>query len=185
MNKEYVICDKADLVAVADVVREKTGGTDSITVEGLADAVRGANVNLDTEITEQENIIDLIQTALEGKAAGGSGGGITMPEMVTINYEIANTPNGYNGMNLEYWGIDENNQICNFQHTITDLTGSFTCIKDSWVEFYTNISWDSDLEIYIGNITGTAFYEPAYVGGYVGDWLIRAIRNDNITIELY
>ena len=84
-RKEYVICEKSDLVAVADVVREKTGSTDDITVSGLANAVRSAEVNLDAEITEQENIIDLIQAALEGKAAGD--GGVTVPELCTINFD--------------------------------------------------------------------------------------------------
>ena len=59
MNKEYVICEKSELVAVADAIREKTGGTDDLTVSGLASAV--------SEIE--------------------AGGGVTMPEMCTVTFE--------------------------------------------------------------------------------------------------
>ena len=34
-NKEYVICDKEDLVAIADAVRAKNGSSDTLAVEEL------------------------------------------------------------------------------------------------------------------------------------------------------
>ena len=81
-NKEYVICDKEDLVAIADAVRAKNGSSDTLAVEELPSAINGivSAENLDEEIAEQEEkiasqdgLIADIVAALEGKVAGGSG----------------------------------------------------------------------------------------------------------------
>lgn len=39
MAQEYLICDKQELIAIADAVRTKTGSTDTYTVSELPDAI--------------------------------------------------------------------------------------------------------------------------------------------------
>ena len=39
MAQEYLICDKQELIAIADAVRIKTGSTDTYTVSELPDAI--------------------------------------------------------------------------------------------------------------------------------------------------
>ena len=55
MANEKVICDKADLVAIADAVREKNGSSDTYYVSELAEAVEaisggGGGNNIEIEI---------------------------------------------------------------------------------------------------------------------------------------
>lgn len=73
-NKEYVICDKEELVAIADAVREKSGTSDAMAlgdiVTNIGNLGTGDNtIDLDAEITEQEGLIEQIQTMLDGKAS--------------------------------------------------------------------------------------------------------------------
>lgn len=67
-------------------------GTKAITENGTHDVTQyeSATVNvpsedLSAEIATQKQLISDIQTALEGKAAGGSGGGSSEPETVSVN----------------------------------------------------------------------------------------------------
>jgi hypothetical protein len=88
MNKEYVICDKTELVAVADAIREKTGSTDDLTVSGLASAVSGIE-------------------------AGGSGG-VAVPEMCTVSFKYNSiTVGGFDlaTFDIEYIGLDESGNV--------------------------------------------------------------------------
>lgn len=71
-----IIADKSELDDIANAVREKTGKTEKMSlgaiarnVRGMSEAVGGTTLDLDAEITEQEGLIDQIQSALEGKAS--------------------------------------------------------------------------------------------------------------------
>jgi hypothetical protein len=52
MAQEFLICDKQELIAIADAVREKTGNTDTYTVSELPDAIEaieaGGGVEIET-----------------------------------------------------------------------------------------------------------------------------------------
>lgn len=59
---------------IADAIREKTGGTATIVADDFPDAIRAipTSEDLSAEITAQDAVIAQIQSALEGKAAGGN-----------------------------------------------------------------------------------------------------------------
>ena len=114
MNENIrVIADKEDIVAIADAVREKLGSTVEMSLgEIVTNINKIGTVDLDAEVTAQENIITSqdaliasITSALEGKAAGGSSGvnlvtttitdaqadwveSVTIPELVGAKYFI-------------------------------------------------------------------------------------------------
>ena len=74
------------LKAIANAIREKTGKTDPLTLDQMPDEISGIvsgdGEDLDTELDEQESLIEQLQAILAGKAAGGGGGGGEPMEMV-------------------------------------------------------------------------------------------------------
>lgn len=95
-----VIADKQDIVAIADAVRNKIGSTIEMSLGEIVTNINkigsGSTVDLDAEVTAQENIITSqdaliasIASALEGKAAGGSGG--MNPQTCTVNFSSTNS----------------------------------------------------------------------------------------------
>ena len=66
---KYVI-DKTTLTAIADSIRFKKGITDSMTPEEMPNEIDGITTreDLDDVLTEQENLITILQTTLNGKA---------------------------------------------------------------------------------------------------------------------
>lgn len=56
MAQEYLICDKQELIAIADAVRVKTGNTDTYTVSELPDAIEtieaGGGIEIETSTVE-------------------------------------------------------------------------------------------------------------------------------------
>lgn len=80
---DKVLCEKSDLVTIADSVREQT---ETYNVPELGTAITEG-------LTEQADLINQIQAALEGKAAGGGGGGGTVLDaQVALTY--TNTVSG-------------------------------------------------------------------------------------------
>lgn len=84
------------MTALADQVRTLSGGTGVLGIDAMTNAVKGGN----DEIGSQTDIIAQISAALDGKAAGGSGGS-SKPEQektveITGNGEHTVTPDdGY------------------------------------------------------------------------------------------
>lgn len=69
--------DTSDATATSeDILKDRTAYAQGTKVTGT--------FSLDTEISAQDNLIAQIKTALDGKASGGSSGGVTM-ETCTVN----------------------------------------------------------------------------------------------------
>lgn len=70
---ELIITEKTNITAIADAVRNKTGSSSGLTLNGIIEGINsisgGTTVDLDEEITTQENIITQIETVLQGKAS--------------------------------------------------------------------------------------------------------------------
>lgn len=71
-----VLCERDDLVAVADNLRALTGTTNALTLEQMA-TIKGSGTgeNLDEEMSQQNQLLTELETVIDSKAAGGSGGG--------------------------------------------------------------------------------------------------------------
>ena len=76
------------LKAIANAIRDKTGKTDPLTLdqmpEEISGIVSGEGEDLDTELDEQESLIEQLQAILAGKAVGGGGGGEPMEMVATF-----------------------------------------------------------------------------------------------------
>lgn len=105
MNENIkIIANKSDIDAIADAVRNKTGGTELMSIHEIAIEING------------------IET--------GSGGGVTVPELKTFDFETTDYP-----VIINYLTIDENNSLC--RETVYGSSGSFSAVPDSWIHLET------------------------------------------------
>ena len=104
------------MTAIADEIRTLTNTTEAMGLDAMATNIETAN----TATTTQESLISQIQTALIGKAAGGSGsGGI---ETVTGTIILDSPPAGFYVDYIDAVG-NHQKQIITGEHTITCAKG--------------------------------------------------------------
>lgn len=74
---------------IADAIREKTGGTESIVADNFPEAIAAIDTqeNLDTELSTQDDLIAQIAIALEGKT--GASGGESTSNVIFAGYVTA------------------------------------------------------------------------------------------------
>ena len=130
--------DTSDATATAeDILVGETAYVNGNKITGTFD--------IEEEITAQENIITSqdtliasIVSALEGKAVGGSSG-VSIPELVTINFEVtvAGTQDDEYTVNIDYLGINENNELQ--QMCASGNSGSFQTFTPQLIQISTNL----------------------------------------------
>lgn len=63
------------LTALADEIREISGTTDKLGIDEMTSTLNAENTNFNTNLTAQDNLIEQIKSALQGKAVSGGAGG--------------------------------------------------------------------------------------------------------------
>lgn len=114
MAQEYLICNKQELIAIADAVREKTGNTDTYTVSELPDAIEaieagGSEVSVTTTTISEEQAEWVSE--------------LTIPELIGAKYFIiqGNPWTVTMMMNANY--MDDNYIV----HQLIYLNGTIYC----------------------------------------------------------
>lgn len=152
---QYITTTDAN-AAAGDIMKDKTAYVNGSKVTG--------SFSIDNELSAQDNLISQIQTALEGKAAGGSGGGSV--ETCTILLQLSNDAKMGS---VAYTHLDEDGKIAT---TVLDTSGvsddtiqidqvvcgslMYTMFSGSYAHANLSMNVHYDLEHWITPTTGGA-----------------------------
>lgn len=86
---DLIITEKSNITAIANNIRSLTGTTDALTLGQMA-TIKGSGTgeNLDEEMSQQNQLLTELETVIDSKAAGGSGGGSVKTCTVTIESQV-------------------------------------------------------------------------------------------------
>lgn len=90
-------------------------------------SIQSEITRINSEVSEQENLINQIKTALEGKAAGG-GGGVTN-EICEVTVEGSSS--SYYPKNIAYTSVDNNGKVIGVSQSVSTSSVTITCVKGS------------------------------------------------------
>lgn len=96
----FILTEKSNLVAVADAIRSKTGQTGQMTLNQMISSTNNfaGSEDLTSELSEQDELIAEIQTALEGKVAGGEPVLQNKTVTPTTSVQSIKADSGYDGL---------------------------------------------------------------------------------------
>ena len=166
------------LLAKVNALPEAGGGTDTSDATATADEIFAGETaytadgkvtgtfTIDDELTTQDNLIEQIQTVLQGKAAGG-GGNITTCTVTSVandnvsygyKYVYMQADDGYLRCIDDYWSGDSQvtvlcNSIIELQEAYNENTGEF--IENISVESSDGTSFTQYPLIFIGTSNTT------------------------------
>lgn len=95
-----IITERANITALADALRAKTGQTGQMTLNQMISSTNNfaGSEDLTSELSEQDELIAEIQTALEGKVAGGEPVLQNKTVTPTTSVQSIRADSGYDGL---------------------------------------------------------------------------------------
>ena len=128
-----MLIQSESLTSIADGIRVLSGTEDAMGLDAMATHVNTANNNVSTEA----DLIAQIQTALEGKAAGGSGGTVE-----TCTVTVTGNSNALRPINIAYMTIDDIGNVVSVNETVSTLSVTVVCLRGSVLSVKYNSSFN-------------------------------------------
>jgi hypothetical protein len=164
---EKVIINKPDMVELANEIRSKAGKTNSMNLKQLKNAVSGITGGEDvsaevgaytTELAELTSAVSALEQELQGKAAGGSGGGSVNTCTVTMKH-YPSYSSDYLFISIAYSTIDSNGNIVTINknsgfESDTIILENVVCNTPIYAQYCGIFAYQGNIVVYG---TGTGF----------------------------
>ena len=190
---------KEGLMAMEEIVESITGldntsdatATANDLAQGKTAYAKGEKItgtfSLDAEINAQDSIITQIQTALEGKAIGGSTEGmINAPEMCTATLNFLENSEPYT-VNYQYLGVNEETKAIEYfsvQDVFCGVSHTIFCIKNSTIYITSNGVSDGVGHLFYPLISGNFDYYVGNQGIDSSTIIIGVLHDSTFDIQL-
>lgn len=116
---------------IADAIREKTGDTENIIADNFPDEILNIQTkeDLDAELTEQERLLEELETILSSKAIPEEGEAwIPETQKLIVSYDCPGMTRSY----INYVEVKENGEVCQQSKQLDENgTEEFTILKNS------------------------------------------------------
>lgn len=93
-----MLIQSENLVAIADKIRVLSGTTEGMGLEDMASTINTENINFESNLNTQDNLISQIQTALQNKASASEPVLQTKTVTPTTSSQDVTPDNGYDGL---------------------------------------------------------------------------------------
>lgn len=148
------------MTALADEVRELSGTTGKLGIDDMTNAINTENTNFNTNLETQNDLIEQIQAALQGKASGGDS-----VSYDTCTVEITGTvPIG----SIAYTTVENDSINAKNTSAQSGVTTSIICLCGSALSMYATgiLSYYSGVEV-LSSYSGYHIFKVAATSGSI------------------